>query len=225
MVDLGFLSVGKKEKAIFDGILNLIDVVAEAVDLFEQSVSSFAKGDTETAEGLVKRVLDAETRADSTHRNLSLQVAEGAFFGGVREDILNLMERIDDIADSAKDAARFLASDSHLEEGARAVLGSENMKLFLADLKSAVASLKELVAILKVGRKEALAKVQSVEEFEEEADTHKDAQLKELFAVAHSMDSVTVIQLRDFIFMADNIADNAEDASDVILVLLAKGYG
>jgi len=36
---------------------------------------------------------------------------------------------------------------------------------------------------------------------------------------------VTVIQLRDFIFVSDDIADNAEDASDVILVLIAKGYG
>jgi predicted phosphate transport protein (TIGR00153 family) len=135
------------------------------------------------------------------------------------------MERIDDIADSAKDAARFLSADSHLGEEARTMLESENMRIFLSDLKSAVRALRDLVQALQVGRKEALAKVQTVEEFEEEADAHKDAQLKELFTMAHLMSPLTVIQLRDFIFMSDNIADNAEDASDVILVMLAKGYG
>ncbi|MDG6921242.1 MAG: DUF47 family protein [Nitrososphaerota archaeon] len=38
--------------------------------------------------------------ADSARRDLRLMVAEGPFFGGVRGEILNLMERIDDIADN-----------------------------------------------------------------------------------------------------------------------------
>ena len=223
-LDLGFLSVGKKEKTIFDGILGLLDTVSEGVQSFEASVVAFSGGDPQ-AQDLVKKVFDAETKADGIHRDLSLKVAEGAFFGGVREDILNLMERIDDIADSAKDAARFLSEDSRLGDEARVVLASENMKLFLSDLKAAVNALRDLVGALKVGRKHALALIEKVEDFEEEADGHKDALLKELFGRADTMNSVSVIQLRDFTFMADNIADNAEDAGDVILVLLAKGYG
>lgn len=223
-MDFGFLSLGKKEKGIFDGILRLLDTVSEGVQSFEASVTAFAKGDPQAHE-LVRRVFDAETRADEIHRELSLKVAEGAFFGGVREDMLNLMERIDDIADSAKDAARFLSEDSRLGEEAKGVLASENMTLFLADLKAAVGALKDLVKALKVGRKEALAIIARVEDFEEEADGHKDALLKDLFGLAETMNSVSVIQLRDFTFVADDIADNSEDASDVILVLLAKGYG
>ena len=223
-MNLGFLSVGKKEKTIFDGILRLLDTVSEGVETFEASVLAFARGDAR-AQDLVRKVFDAETKADGIHRELSLKVAEGAFFGGIREDILNLMERIDDIADSAKDAARFLSEDSRLGDDARTMLASENMKLFLADLKSAVNALKDLVRALKVGRKQALAIIEKVEDFEEEADGHKDAMLKELFGQAEGMNSVSVIQLRDFTFVADDIADNSEDASDVILVLLAKGYG
>jgi predicted phosphate transport protein (TIGR00153 family) len=223
-LDLGFLSIGRKEKTIFDGILSLLDTVAEGVGAFEASVLAFAKGDAQ-AHTLVGKVFDAETKADGIHRDLSLRVAEGAFFGGVREDILNLMERIDDIADSAKDAGRFLNDDSRLGDEARSVLASENMKLFLADLKAAVGALQDLVRALKYGRKQALAIIERVEDFEEEADAHKDALLKELFGLAQTMSPVSVIQLRDFTFVADDIADNSEDASDVILVLLAKGYG
>lgn len=183
-----------------------------------------AGGDPSSA-ALVNTVFDAETEADEIHRGLSLKIAEGAFFGGVREDILNLLERIDDIADAAKDAARFLESDSQLLSQAPTILGTENMRLFCADLGSAVAALTDLVKALEVNKKEALSKVHTVEAFEEAADAHKAALLKELFAGERSMDPVTVIQLRDFIFVADDVADRAEDASDVILILIAKGYG
>jgi len=225
LVNLGFLSINRRERAIFDGLLVLLDTVNKTVDSFDASVSAFARGDIASAEELVKKVLDGETEADSIHRDLGIKIAEGAFFGGVREDMLNLLEKIDEIADSAKDAARFLSSDSRLVVEARATLGSPDMKAFLAALKSSVMALNELVRALDQGRKGALLKVQAVEDFEEEADSHKDLLLKTLFASETSMNPVTVIQLRDFIFVSDDIADNAEDASDVILVLIAKGYG
>lgn len=225
MVDLGFLSVGKRERAIFEGILQHLAIVSRTVDAFAASVEKVGKGDTASAEELARSVFEGETAADTIHRELSLKVAQGAFFGGVREDILNLLEKIDDIADSAKDAARFLSSDLRLGTDARAMLGSENMKLFLDDLKLSVVALTDLVRAFDGGRAKVLSKVHSVEEFEEWADTRKDTLLKQLFANSQRMDPVTVIQLRDFIFVADDIADDAEDAGDVIIVLVAKGYG
>jgi predicted phosphate transport protein (TIGR00153 family) len=224
-LNFGFFSPGKKERKIFDGILGLLDIVSECVESFAAGVAAYSKGDTRSAQGSEAKVFDSETKADAARRYLSFMVAEGAFFGGVREDILNLMERIDDIADSAKDAIRILAHDSRLGDEDKAFLASEGMNLFMSDLKSASSALRDLVTALKVGRNEALAMIQKVEDYEEEADTHKDALLKELFNRAGGMSPLTVIQLRDFIFTADDIADNAEDAGDVILILLAKGYG
>jgi len=219
------LSPGRKEKAIFDGILSLLDTVAKTVDSFEACVSACARGEANVASAMVTQVFEGETKADEIHRRLNQKIAEGAFFGGIREDILDLMEKIDNIADSAKDAARFLSSDSRLGTEAKDKLGSPDMKNFLAALNGSVVALTGLVQALERGKKEALEKVNSVEDYEEEADSHKDAFLKDLFSSYRSMDPVTVIQLRDFVFVADNVADNAEDASDVILVLIAKGYG
>ena len=195
------------------------------MDYFVESVLALGKGDIGAARQAVSNVIEGETNADEIHRDLSLKIAEGAFFGGVREDILDLLEKIDNIADSAKDAARFLAADSLLGVEARDRFASKDMQLFLAALKSSVTALTTLVKALEDGKKEALAKVQTVEEFEEEADSHKDVMIKSLFSDGAQMSAVTVIQLRDFIFVADDVADNAEDASDVILVLVAKGYG
>jgi len=225
LVDFGFLSVNRKEKELLKGIGHHLEIVGETVAAFRACVDSAAKGDADSVEKQIARVFEEETSADDVHRDLSLKVASGAFFGGIREDMLDLLERIDSIADSAKDAARVLSSDSRLQKEAREVLGSEKMRLFLGDLKSSVGALTELVRALEKGRREVLPRVHTVEDFEELADSHKDEILRELFGSGESMDPVSVIQLRDFVFMADNIADNAEDASDVILVLVAKGYG
>jgi len=43
-LDLDFLSLGKKEKGIFDGMLKLLDTVSEGVEAFEASVLAFARG-------------------------------------------------------------------------------------------------------------------------------------------------------------------------------------
>jgi len=225
LVDFGFITGSKKEHEVFSGVLSLLGTVTGTVDSFEKSVSAWAQGDTKSANDMVEKVFDGETRADEIHRELSLKIAEGAFFGGVREDILNLLEKIDNIADSAKDASRFLSSDSQLGSEAKDKLGSADMRMFMGALKSSVAALTDLVRALNQGKREALGKVHSVEGFEEEADSHKDAFLKDLFSSYGSMNPVNVIQLRDFMFVADDVADNAEDASDVILVLIAKGYG
>jgi predicted phosphate transport protein (TIGR00153 family) len=224
LVDLGFLSF-RKEKSIIEGVGKHLSIVSETVDGFIAAVGSAAVGDAEGARKHAEDVFSKEQEADTVHRELSLRIAQGAFFGGVREDILALLEAIDNIADSAKDAIRFLSSDSALSEDGRMIFMSEHMTGFLGSLKLAVDALKSLIASFDRGKKEILSRVHSVEEFEEKADSHKDLLLKELFAKAESMSPVTVIQLRDFIFMSDDIADNAEDASDVILVLVAKGYG
>ncbi len=224
MVDFSFLSY-KKENAIIEGVKKHLATVHQSVQAFSDAVVAAASDDRAGTARHIADVFRTETEADAIHRELSLKIAEGAFFGGVREDMLELLERIDNIADSAKDAARYLSSDTALLDEGRAIFASENARLFLANLTSAVDALSTLIASFGMGKKQILSKVHAVEEFEEEADTAKDALLKELFGRANAMSAVTVIQLRDFVFMADNIADNAEDASDVILVLVAKGYG
>ena len=138
--------------------------------------------------------------------------------------MLNLLDKVDNIADSAKDASRFLEAEANLDDFAISILKSEDMRQFVGNLQSAVSTLGTLVAAFRTSRKEMLGMVHKVEEFEEAADTNKDHLLKMLFRSTSQPNPITVIQMRDFIFVADDIADNAEDASDVVLVLLAKGY-
>jgi len=224
LVKLPFSFLSKKENSILDGVQMHIATVERTVDHFVALVESMGKGDTAAAKTNFDGVIAGEKEGDEVHRSLSTEIAEGAFFGGVREDMLNLLEKVDNIADSAKDASRFLESEGNLDEYALSILRSEPMKQFVSNLRDAVYSLGTLVASFRTSKKEMLSKLHKVEEFEEAADSNKDQLLKQLFSNPSQANPITVIQMRDFIFVADDIADNAEDASDVVLVLLAKGY-
>lgn len=224
MVKLPFSFLSRKESVILDGVERHIGIVERTVDHFVNLVDAAGKGDTVKAKSSFDGVIAGEKEADEVHRLLSTRIAEGAFFGGVREDMLNLLEKIDNIADSAKDGSRFLEAEGNLDDFAATVLRSEEMGGFVANLRGAVYCLGTLVASFRSSRAEMLEKVHKVEEFEEAADSNKDHLLKQLFDNASRPNPITVIQMRDFIFVSDDIADNAEDASDVVLVLLAKGY-
>ncbi|TLY14292.1 MAG: DUF47 family protein [Thaumarchaeota archaeon] len=194
MVSLSGFSINRRERAIVEGVGSHLATVKRTVEDFGGLIDSVSSGDAASARRFFDAVMGDETKADTIHRDLSLRVANGAFFGGVREDIIELLR-------------------------------SDEMRLFIADLKGSVSALENLIAAFTISKKEVLARVHSVEEFEESADSRKDVLLRELFRGASKLNPVTVIQLRDFIFVADDIADNAEDASDVVLVLIAKGYG
>ena len=207
-----------------DGIEGYFAVVEKTAGAFVSLVNAVAGGNPAEAKRQFQLVLDGESEADRVHRTLSMGIAEGAFFGGIREDILNLLETMDNIADSSKDAARFLESEEDLDEFALGLLRSDDMKHFLASIREAVAALGKLLAAFRLSKKEILSRVAAVEEWEEDADTSKDLLMKRLFRSSPRPDPVTVIQMRDFLFVADDVADYAEDSSDVVLVLAAKGY-
>jgi len=218
-------SFGNREKAILKSLYEDFSIVQQAVTDFGGVVSAVAAEDVQGTSSGFQKVLEDEKMADDFHRRLSEEIAEGAFFGGIREDMLNLLEKVDNIADSAKGAARLIAAEETLDDFAVALLGSEAMKGFVGSIAATVDALGSALEAFNVGRSEILSRATKVEEFEEAADAKKDEVAKALFSKEHRPDAVTVVQMRDFLLVADNIADNAEDASDVVLILVAKGYG
>lgn len=218
-------SFGGREKRIMQALYEDFSIVQQAVNDFGNLVSEVASRDTEGVRQCFQKVLEDEKMADDFQRQLSEQIAEGAFFGGIREDMLSLLEKIDSIADSAKGASRLIAAEETLDSFALNLLGLDHTKAFVGNIIATVDALGTVLEGFRINKKEILARVRKVEEFEEAADAEKDEVSRRLFTKESRPDAITVVQMRDFLLVADNIADNAEDASDVILILVAKGYG
>src|SRR5205823_4147297 len=153
-----------REEAILAGTKQHLGLAQSAVERFMELVGAVSAGDHSRSEDLFQNVIRDETQADEVHRELSMKIAEGAFFGGVREDFLNLLEKIDSIADSAKDAARLLMIETITNSRALQILGSENMNSFLKALHAAVGALLHVLEAFKIDRKTVLSRVRTVED-------------------------------------------------------------
>lgn len=204
-------------------LLEHAKLVMESVRNFQSMIESLRLLDLEKARKFEEAVDKFETDADNIHRENVTQICKGSFFGYMREDILHLMEMVDSIADSAKEAARALMWRRVPEK----ILANFLNDTALAYVKESVNTAISLLAVLQslnMKRDAVIEKVSAVEHLEEKADTLKNRLFRELYSKADEYDALTVLQLKEFIDLTDNIADNAEDASDVVLVMLAKGY-
>ena len=225
MVSFPGVTFSRKEGTIINRLRDALRIVRDTEQEIPGLVAAVAEGDAISCRGKRDRIFELESRAADTKRELSMQIAEGAFFGGVREDMINLLDKIEKIADKAKDAARLITLAEVTDMKAREILGSEDMKRFLENLDQAVVALQRLIEAFEIDRKTILDRVHAVDEYEEAADGFKQNVLAALFERSRGIDPVTVILVRDFVLNADDVADYAQHASDVVLVLVAKGYG
>ena len=225
MVRLPGVNFSKKEGDIIHQLQDDLHIVRETEQAIPALVAAVAEGDLASCRSRRDLIFELESKAAEAKRDLSMRIAQGAFFGGVREDMINLLDKIEKIADKAKDAARLITLAEITDANARDILRSEDMRQFLANLDLAVGALLRLIEAFEIDRKTILERVHAVEEYEEAADSFKQNILAALFEKSRGIDPVTVILVRDFVFCADDVADNAEHASDVVLVLVAKGYG
>jgi predicted phosphate transport protein (TIGR00153 family) len=173
----------------------------------------------------VKKMSEMETKADDMHLRAVEEISGGSFFGGVREDLLGLLEDIDNIADAAKDSSRIF-SQREIPFQTTDYLLKRDVSGCMFKLVDAADQLQR--AILALSEKNAKTRVvelaTSVERKEEEADDARAVILDNLLKNEIKADALDIILLKEFLEIADNVADSSEDGSDVLLVLISKGY-
>lgn len=220
----GFRLVGRKERRLLALVADHLDVVVRTVEQLESVLESAKAGNWKEVEKMTDKVAELETVADGLHRDGVIAVSQGAFFSGTREDFLQLMEKNDEIADAAQNAARILA-ETPVDQKSFLVLYSEpsaNLGVFFARLLSAVRLVKESVNALEIDAEVAVSKSLLVEREEEEADEIKNRLMKHIFGHRSDLEVLTLLQLRDFVLKLDDVADAAEDSSDLVISLVAK---
>jgi predicted phosphate transport protein (TIGR00153 family) len=219
-----FRLAGTKQKPVVRMILNHLALAADAIAELGPLLDKARVGDWTGLRESARRIGELETRADSLHREAVMSIARGSFFSGTREDFLRLMEADDEIADSVKDATRVLA-ETPLPPNTAEVLFSEagfSVPDMVSSITKGVAALGDAIQALETDAKVAIDKSIAVEIAEEETDDIKTKILTRIANRRGELDPLTVLQLRDFVLELDNVADATEDASDVVVELVAK---
>lgn len=219
-----FHLVGRKERRVLDLISDHFGVVVRTVQQLESVLESAKTGDWKTVEQMTDKIAELETLADGLHRDAVVAISQGAFFSGTREDFLELMEENDVVADAAQNAARILA-ESPVDPKSFLILYEEDSATvgdLFAKLLTAVRLVEESVRALETDAEVAVSKSLLVECAEEEGDEIKNRLIRRIFAHKSDLEVLTLLQLRDFVLKLDDIADAAEDSSDLVISLVAK---
>lgn len=170
-----------------------------------------------------KMIDDLERGSESEYRSLVRLLSTGSFFGGIREDLLSLLGYIDRISHASKHSA-LVFYDMKPPKDVIDYFFQEDVGSFISSCIDAARLLKESVNALQRNKEEVLSFAEKVGEKETEADSKQHSIVRHLYKNEINAKSLDIVTLRDFLHLADNIADNSENGSDVLVILVAKGY-
>jgi predicted phosphate transport protein (TIGR00153 family) len=214
----------RSEETVFNELLIYGTELKLAATLLREMVEAFIAGKKALLETKYKELLERESSADILRREISSKLVKGSFFSNLRELLLELVERMDKIADYCKDASRILFYASSYVSGFKKVLESESFTKFLSSQENCVESLLKIIKSIAAGHKVTIEEIQLVETWEEEADNDKDEVLKTLYSLRDSIDPINFFLLRELTLLIDSVCDAAEDSSDVLLNIISMLY-
>jgi len=124
--------------------------------------------------------------------------------------MLNLTRALNDVMKALKDSARSLMI--RRVNPAMLMKIREQTLSYLAVITEASARLVLMISYLSTNVEEAIRISKEIQGLERQGDEIKDAILMAVYG-QEAMDSISVMQLRDFILFLDNILDGMEEAS------------
>lgn len=208
----------REERQMLVQVRDHVNKVREVVGLLKEALEAASRGASDEVAQIHQRLSDSEREADEIRRKLLSALTEGLLLPPDRDNLVQLIERIDHVADAAHGASRVLALfDGYVPE--KAVMDA---LIEMSDvLIKAVDGLGEaMVSLYKGAAKETLEKCTEVEEYEEDCDRRKADLLRLIFNL--DLSASRLLLLHDLIGCMEDTADKAEDSCDVIRNLAVK---
>ncbi|RLE91864.1 MAG: hypothetical protein DRJ46_01730 [Thermoprotei archaeon] len=180
----------------------------EAAEKLMQAVETALKGEAPRRE--IEAVENAEREADKIRRKILDQLATGALPPLGREDFVRLVERVDMVADWARDAVRVLKSMKDL-----ASLKAVEKPLISLTLQAerSAQRLHEAITVMGEDLEKTRELVIDVEKIEDVGDW---AYMECLEALSEKWSQIKDPLVLVLIQSVENVVDSAEDASDVL---------
>jgi len=97
----------KKEKEVIELILKHVDAVEECITTAMATIDAYLKGEKDKAKKLSLQTDKIESKADLIRYEIRDKLYTGAFLPRLRDDIYNLVESYDEIANAAESCCDF----------------------------------------------------------------------------------------------------------------------
>ncbi|HAF71050.1 MAG: hypothetical protein XD60_1258 [Acetothermia bacterium 64_32] len=190
-------------------------LVEEAVASFEKAIDAYLKGDWQKAEELAYETHRAEGRADDVRRKVETEILRGALLAGSRRDILEIIERVDKLANAVEATLDYLIPQRveiprELEPLIRGIVSKS------ADILTEV---KASLHLLFTDMPRVLDCTRKIESLESEVDGLERQAIQTLFQM--DIDLAQKLHVRGFIEELVEFSDRAEDLSDRLEIMVA----
>lgn len=200
------------------------ELIFEHLGLVEETIHSFQKAlfnylaneDPKEAGELALSVHKLEGQADDVRRKVEAEILGGALLASSRGEMMEIIERVDKLANSAEALLDFL-----LLQGVK-VPGElkpevEEITLLTLDIFE---ELKKALHQLFKDRNKALDHTKAIEKKEGQVDELERDFIQQLFSLDISL--AEKIMVRDFLLSLTEISDRAEDLSDRLEMAVAQ---
>jgi predicted phosphate transport protein (TIGR00153 family) len=188
------------------------------VEDLEKAIRASIKSDKKETERCILRVASSEKEADGLRRNVMDEISTGELSPTDREDLMNLVKKVDMVADWSRESTRILGAIPM--EKVPVSIKDESIEM-IVNVKECAVSLQKCVNSIMTKPEEALKAADTVERQEEKVDDiHEKARIllgKE--DIQRAGVAVLIGQLFEAIEM---IADSCEDACDQVRVIIVR---
>lgn len=208
----------RKETKALTTVQRHLALTTGIVEDLEKAIRAAIKGDLKEMQTCIERVASSEKEADRLRRNVMDEISTGELSPTDREDLMDLVKRVDMVADWSRESTRILGAIPM--EYVPTPIKDVSIEMVVS-VKQCTISLQKCVNKMMTKPEEALQAADAVEREEEKVDDiHEKARIllgKEDMPRAGI--AVLVGQLFEAIEM---IADSCEDACDQVRVITVR---
>ena len=208
----------RKETKALTTVQRHLALTTGIVEDLEKAIRAAIKGDLKEMQTCIERVANSEKEADRLRRNVMDEISTGELSPTDREDLMDLVKRVDMVADWSRESTRILGAIPM--EYVPTPIKDASIEMVVS-VKQCTISLQKCVNKMMTRPEEALQAADAVEREEEKVDDiHEKARIllgKE--DVLRAGIAVLIGQLFEAIEM---IADSCEDACDQVRVITVR---
>lgn len=188
------------------------------VEDLEKAIRASVTRDSEEMNVYIQRVAASEKEADNLRRRIMDEISMGELPPTDREDLMDLVKRVDMVADWSRESTRILGA-LPMEYVPQAI--KEEFIKMVEGVEKCTISLQKCVNKIMTEPGEALEGADEVERLEEKVDDlHEEARM--LIGTEDLPKSGAAILASQLFETIEMIADSCEDAADQVRIIMVR---
>lgn len=208
-----------KEEELFQRLVNMGEYIKAECEVLKSLITSIINGDEDSVNSYFVKIKTLDERISMIRGELLELLYGGAFLPDFKEAMVMLTQALYHSSNSVKDSARTLISRRPAEKGIVSI--KEPLLAYLAIIEEAAEKMIVMLSALSKDLQESLKVSREIQLLERSGDDMKDTLISKLYELEKETDIITILQMRDFIILLDDILDSMEEATLSVEVLYA----